>query len=187
MIRQGWLFFVIVDFLVEENEDFVRPVCRLLSAFGETYTCYIIAHFTSPAIIGFLQILLQCTGYPGFFSADEEISDLPLQFWYMLQDTLLDHLLSSSGNNDSQMSNANNINMQPSVSSASLLAPDTTVSSMESLNESSANDADTADNFLSDEARLRVSEVFAELVVVLHRKCLYPPEEEWMRWSSGAF
>jgi hypothetical protein len=35
-------------------------------------------------------MIIQLTGYEGFFPIDQEVSEVPLNFWYVLQETLFD-------------------------------------------------------------------------------------------------
>jgi importin-13 len=42
----------------------------------------------APRTKTFLRLMLGYTGLPGFFSADEEESELCLAFWYLLQESL---------------------------------------------------------------------------------------------------
>lgn len=35
-------------------------------------------------------MVMQLTGYGGYFPVDQEVSEIPLNFWYVLQETLFD-------------------------------------------------------------------------------------------------
>ncbi|KAF8523853.1 ARM repeat-containing protein [Gautieria morchelliformis] len=62
--------------------------CKLLCAIGDHSTLYFAATMAAPRTQTFLRLMLGYTGLPGFFSADEEESELCLAFWYLLQESL---------------------------------------------------------------------------------------------------
>jgi hypothetical protein len=37
-----------------------------------------------------MTMIIQLTGYQGYFPIDQEVSEIPLNFWYVLQETLFD-------------------------------------------------------------------------------------------------
>ncbi|KAJ2743001.1 hypothetical protein GGI20_004078 [Coemansia sp. BCRC 34301] len=66
----------------------------VLVSFGETYTEFILEK-TGDAQLGphantFLQLMLGLTQFPGHHGFSEEVSDQPLNFWYLLQEALAD-------------------------------------------------------------------------------------------------
>jgi len=56
------------------DQDYVTGYCRLLAAFGENYSHYLVSHLEEPPIKELLSTLLQCTNYPGSVPVDQEIS-----------------------------------------------------------------------------------------------------------------
>ncbi|KAG7094032.1 hypothetical protein E1B28_007654 [Marasmius oreades] len=84
----------------------------LITALGDHSTSYIAAHIASPASISplpsagsallresqnktkgqlsqvFLKLLLAYSGFPGYYGVDEDVSEMTLGFWYMLQEAL---------------------------------------------------------------------------------------------------
>lgn len=43
-----------------------------------------------PKMNDLMSMIIQFTGYQGYFPADQEVSEIPLNFWYVLQETLFD-------------------------------------------------------------------------------------------------
>jgi hypothetical protein len=58
--------------------------------FGETFTERISLHMMDPAIMNYLELIMRLTTFPGYFAEEQEISEIPLNFWYVLQETLAD-------------------------------------------------------------------------------------------------
>ncbi|KAL0062877.1 hypothetical protein AAF712_010197 [Marasmius tenuissimus] len=93
-------------------DEVSQSLCKLITALGDHSTSYIAAHMASPASVsllpsagaaliresenktkgqlsqGFLKLLLAYTGFPGYYGADEDVSEMTLGFWYMLQEAL---------------------------------------------------------------------------------------------------
>lgn len=74
----------------EEDEETGKLLAKLLTTFGETYTDYIVTQLAHPHINLLMGMIIQLTGYEGFFPIDQEVSEVPLNFWYVLQETLFD-------------------------------------------------------------------------------------------------
>ncbi len=72
---------------LEGENDTTSLICRLLVAFGESFTIQIGKNIMEPAINTFLDMLLECTQYPGYLPAEQELSDLPLYFWFVLSES----------------------------------------------------------------------------------------------------
>ncbi|KAG9119599.1 hypothetical protein FRC07_005313 [Ceratobasidium sp. 392] len=67
-----------------------HSVCKLVTALGEHSTQHIAGHLTEPRIQAFIKVALGYTGFPGWYGADEEESEMVLPFWYLLEEALLD-------------------------------------------------------------------------------------------------
>ena len=66
-------------------------MCRLLVGIGESFTPYLFSNFTSsPEIQEFFSMILECTNYPGYYPLEQEISPIPLNFWYLITECCLD-------------------------------------------------------------------------------------------------
>ncbi|KAF9073098.1 ARM repeat-containing protein [Rhodocollybia butyracea] len=95
------------------TDEVSYSLCKLLTALGDHSASYIAANIASSAIATllpssipvsvppaelnktkgqlsqtFLRLLLAYTGFPGFYGADEDASEMTLGFWYMLQEAL---------------------------------------------------------------------------------------------------
>ncbi|KAI9488680.1 armadillo-type protein [Zychaea mexicana] len=80
----------LTDCISEEDDETAISLAKLLTGFGETFTDFIASQFASPKISVLLEMIMQLTDFPGHFPADQEVSEVPLNFWYMLQETLFD-------------------------------------------------------------------------------------------------
>ncbi|KAF9269125.1 ARM repeat-containing protein [Marasmius fiardii PR-910] len=93
-------------------DEVSQSLCKLITALGDHSTSYIAAHMASPASVSllpsagstllresqnktkgqlsqvFLKLLLAYTGFPGYYGVDEDVSEMTLGFWYMLQEAL---------------------------------------------------------------------------------------------------
>lgn len=76
--------------LAEEDEETARLLAKLFTTFGETYTDFIATQLSEPNMNWLLSMILQLSGFEGFFPIDQEVSEIPLNFWYILQETLFD-------------------------------------------------------------------------------------------------
>ncbi|KAI8095048.1 armadillo-type protein, partial [Gilbertella persicaria] len=76
--------------IAQEDEETARLLAKLFTTFGETYTDYIVLELARPDIKWFLNMIMQLTGYQGYFPIDQEVSEIPLNFWYIMQETLFD-------------------------------------------------------------------------------------------------
>lgn len=145
-------------------------------------------------------MLLRATNYPGYFGQDEEISDLPLSFWYTLHDTLLDsvHLPSMILPNVT-VTAAAAMSMNESGMYKSIMSMDSSTSglvsvssSIEALPDESAyaqsTDADHSSGIGGErmqQIRSQFERVFLELLPILRRKSVFPSDTEWNHWSAG--
>ncbi|CEG82569.1 hypothetical protein RMATCC62417_16625 [Rhizopus microsporus] len=74
----------------DNDEETARLLAKLFSAYGETYTDYIAKELVDPNIQSLMSMIMRLTGFEGYFPADQEVSEIPLNFWYILQETLHD-------------------------------------------------------------------------------------------------
>lgn len=155
----------------ENDETFLGPYCRLMVAFGETFTSYIVKNFDHPHITGLLDVLLKCTNFPGYYGTDEEISDTVLNFWYNLQETIDDACfpVESSPPLESQMSFDS---LKTNDSNSSLEIPGMTHS------------GSGLDPLSASSVKQKAKGLYLNLTQVLWRKATYPPENELKSWSS---
>lgn len=105
----------IVDSAVQSRftDEVSQSLCKLLTALGDHSASYLAANIASSALITllpssippgvppaelsntkgqlsqtFLRLLLAYTGFPGYYGVDEDVSEMTLGFWYMLQEAL---------------------------------------------------------------------------------------------------
>ncbi|GAA5806530.1 hypothetical protein HPULCUR_012066 [Helicostylum pulchrum] len=76
--------------ITEEDEETGKLLAKLFTGFGETYTDYIATQLAEPKLNDLMSMIIQLTGYQGYFPIDQEVSEIPLNFWYVLQETLFD-------------------------------------------------------------------------------------------------
>ncbi|KAJ1961923.1 hypothetical protein GGI12_002966 [Dipsacomyces acuminosporus] len=94
-LGQPWLSEIIKQCIDEQDSQAALQWSSILVSFGETYTDFIVRNITtqplSEHIATFLQIVLALTQFPGFHAISEDVSDQPLNFWYLLQETMVDY------------------------------------------------------------------------------------------------
>ncbi|KAI8375089.1 armadillo-type protein [Choanephora cucurbitarum] len=76
--------------IAEEDEETARLLAKLFSTFGETYTDFIVMQLARPDVEWLMHMIMQLTGFQGYFPVDQEVSEIPLNFWYIMQETLFD-------------------------------------------------------------------------------------------------
>lgn len=79
--------------IAEEDEETARLIAKLLTTFGETYTDYIVGQLGRPDMYWLMTMILRLTGFEGFFPIDQEVAEIPLNFWYIMQETLFDECI----------------------------------------------------------------------------------------------
>ncbi|KAF5368680.1 hypothetical protein D9757_010224 [Collybiopsis confluens] len=104
-----------VDAAVQSGlmDDVPSSICKLLAALGDHSATYLAVNIASSAVVNFLpssipagipaaqlsltkgqlsqtflRLLLAFTGFPGYYGVDEDVSEMTLGFWYMLQEAL---------------------------------------------------------------------------------------------------
>ncbi|ORY96414.1 armadillo-type protein, partial [Syncephalastrum racemosum] len=74
----------------EEDEDAAQSLARLFTVYGETYTDFIVQQLADPKIAQLMDMVLQLTNFPGQYPVDQEVSEIPLNLWYVFEETLFD-------------------------------------------------------------------------------------------------
>ncbi|KAJ2863755.1 hypothetical protein GGI22_001885, partial [Coemansia erecta] len=104
-VGQPWLSNVLKQCIADRNDQRALQWCSMLVSFGETYTEFMIQNITdlqlSEHVNTFLQIMLALSRFPGYHGIDEDVSDQPLNFWYLLQEALVDFMYESE--NDAEL------------------------------------------------------------------------------------
>ncbi|KAI8890957.1 ARM repeat-containing protein [Backusella circina FSU 941] len=75
----------------DEDDEVGKLLASLFTAFGEAHVEYISQQLPNPNIECLMRMLLQLTGFNGYFPVDQEVSEIPLNFWFELQETLIDN------------------------------------------------------------------------------------------------
>ncbi|KAJ2721252.1 hypothetical protein GGI07_004085 [Coemansia sp. Benny D115] len=95
-LSQPWMAAVLQHSADSGDEQVAVQWGSVLVSFGETYTELIVGGMAdaqlAPQIGALLQMLLALTRFPGCSGLDEGVSDQPLNFWYLLQETLVDYI-----------------------------------------------------------------------------------------------
>ncbi|KAJ1808183.1 hypothetical protein LPJ77_002521 [Coemansia sp. RSA 2523] len=85
----------ILDHSARDSGHDARAWSAVAISFGETYTDFIVSGMAdaglSEHVGAFLQLMVALTRFPGHHGFDEDVSDQPLSFWYLLQEALVDY------------------------------------------------------------------------------------------------
>ncbi|KAI8355967.1 armadillo-type protein [Mortierella sp. GBAus27b] len=148
-----------------ENENTVKGLCQLLSTFGDNFSDWIAANFLRPDIVIYLEMMMGFAGFPGYYAEEETISDLVLNFWYMLQESLSE--LQADGSDDESGQDISQEEDRPvilsTISSASAIGG-LGRQSLQAIKKASAL-------------------VYVRLTEVLRKKLEYPLQSEWLTWA----
>ncbi|KAI9314639.1 armadillo-type protein [Dichotomocladium elegans] len=79
-----------IQCIEDGNDDEGALIAKLVTGFGEAFTDFVAAQLADVKVKLLLDMMMQLTDFPGSFPGDQEVSDIPLNFWYMLQETLFD-------------------------------------------------------------------------------------------------
>lgn len=91
--------------IADDDEETARSLAKLFTNFGETYTDYITKELVNPNVRVLLNMIMRLTGFEGYFPVDQEVSEIPLNFWYILQETLYDESVLPINTNDEWIKN----------------------------------------------------------------------------------
>ncbi|KAJ4473110.1 armadillo-type protein [Lentinula aciculospora] len=135
----------IVDSAVQLGctDEVSYSLCKLLAALGDHSASHLAANIASSALATllpssipasippselnqtkgrlcqtFLRLLLAYTGFPGFYGADEDVSEMTLGFWYMLQEALWNNDFYFPDGEEAQLSQQSEIGDQSGVAKA---------------------------------------------------------------------
>ncbi|KAF9580833.1 hypothetical protein BGW38_002364 [Lunasporangiospora selenospora] len=147
-----------------ESEDIGRRLCQLLSTFGDNFSDWIAGKLLRADIVIYLEMMLSFAGFPGHYAEDETVSDLTLNFWYMLQESLSE--LPTDDGEDSSSPGDDSEDHQVTLSTIS----------------SAANTIGLDRNSLQ---AIKGSSLmmYTRLTEVLRKKLEFPPHHEWIKWT----
>ncbi|KAF8948597.1 hypothetical protein BGZ47_003861 [Haplosporangium gracile] len=146
-----------------ESEDISRSLCQLLSTFGDNFSDWIAAKFLRPDIQVYLEMMMGFAGFPGYYAEDETTSDLTLNFWYMLQESL-----SELSVEDLESGGRESLDEDRQI----ILSTISSASSITGLDKPSLQAIKAAS-----------IHVYIRLTEVLRRKLEYPRQREWLSWT----
>ncbi|KAG0087657.1 hypothetical protein BGZ93_006862 [Podila epicladia] len=147
----------------EENEDVGKNLCQLLSTFGDNFSDWIAGKFMRADIVVYLEMMMGFAGFPGYYAEDETISDLTLNFWYMLQESLSE--LPSDDSGDGEEDDAQDGQQVLSTISAASSTVGLDQQSVQTIKNASVH-------------------VYTRLVDVLRKKLEFPLQSEWLTWTK---
>ncbi|KAI8820459.1 armadillo-type protein [Fimicolochytrium jonesii] len=176
LITTGWLhqqFLKAIEGWLAQTSR----ICRLCVEFGDgLFTCNA-KTMTRPETITFLNMMLQFTAYGGYFGADQEVSELPLEFWALLQEeveTIQDTYEDMSESSGVRFVEPDDLDVPVNLSGVLL-------EGVENTGLSSGSQAKRDQHAAALEA---ARTVFGKLVEILCQKMTFPPEAEWTEWPK---
>ncbi|CAJ0637500.1 4060_t:CDS:10 [Entrophospora sp. SA101] len=147
-MTSDWAKSQITKSINESDEASARNLCRIMTTFGENFTDYIAIHFLREDVIIYLEMML---------------IELPLQFWYLLQESLFD-------------SDVIPIQINKIIEDEE----------ENEFNSSAATKQNLSTNTMGIEQAQKIHEaslvVYQRLIEVLKMKVQYPPDLEWVEW-----
>lgn len=175
-LTTGWCREKFDEAYSQNDEDFCTNICRLLLGFGQTFTGFLIKHILTPEISSMMEMILKCTAYPGFYGVDEENSEQTLDFWYVLQDTLLDCIHTpETSSAEKPFTHAESLSNMSTMSSSS---------SIDLTGEFTMSASASVDVVITLESRQRFIEIYTEVVRIVLQKIQYPSEQVWSTWTN---
>lgn len=149
---------------IDENDEDGASIAKLLTGFCETYIDHVAEQLADPSIRMLLDMIMQLTGFPGTFCVDQEVSDIPLNFWFMLQETLFDNGIVPIRQPVAIVTNG--------VDDAATAATTT-------------HENDPAQRAWLQQCGETAMMVYRQLVVVLKRQSTFPDDATWTSWPKG--
>lgn len=71
--------------IVADSNTISHSVCKLATALGEHSTQYLAGHLTDQRVQALIKVVLGYTGFPGWYGADEDESEVRSDFTYILE------------------------------------------------------------------------------------------------------
>ncbi|KAJ1973922.1 hypothetical protein H4R34_004914 [Dimargaris verticillata] len=170
-VTSNWLQAVMHDLVASRNEDEARPFCKLLVGFAEMFADYLVPHLADPAVLRLVEYLVTISEYPGYFPVDQELSELPLNFWYLLQEAISDWVMENE-------SDGFQLIPADATLSGSVGTPD-------QLPLPSATTVPTSASATTDtckQIRTQSHAIFQRVAQALLRQLVYPSPAEFSQW-----
>ncbi|KAI8065190.1 armadillo-type protein [Gongronella butleri] len=150
----------------EEDESAARVLAKLLTAYAETYADDIALQLANPKIGSLMHMILQLTGFPGYYPVDQTVSEIPLNFWYVLQETLFDHGL---------------IPVRDAATASSTAIPDGDDDI--ALGDASLAAPHAQDALWKQRCGETATGLYRQLVLIIEQKSVYPEDSVWLTWT----
>jgi hypothetical protein len=107
-----------------------------------------------------MDMIMQLTAFRGYYPVDQEISDIPLNFWYVLQETLFDNgIIPVRRHNSALRDGDDDLSLDANTSSEQLLWT----------------------QHCGETAVI----LYQQLVTVIKQKAIFPEDEIWQSWTKG--
>ncbi|KAI9189513.1 hypothetical protein H9P43_000946 [Blastocladiella emersonii ATCC 22665] len=161
-----------------EDEDHVETVARFVAALVESFPTWFVKHLDQPAVLHVaMPLLVHMVAFPGFPGADQEISEIPLQSFFLLQETLScpDQIsfTPSATSPKSGAGGAGDVAMSTNSSTDSLVMPDL------APGDSGGPYAGLPPSILD-----AANTVFTALLEQLVARLAWPTDAEWASWTK---
>ncbi|KAI8616165.1 armadillo-type protein [Chytriomyces sp. MP71] len=91
VLTQGIVYNEFQRCLEEQDAYTAHALCTLLSQVGESFPKYIVKKMGGESLVlRLLEMILRLTAFPGFYGVDEDVSHIPDEFWFELEESLTD-------------------------------------------------------------------------------------------------
>lgn len=156
---------------------------------GETFPNYFVKHLSgsNDTISKYLEMVLAITGLEGAFVGDEEISDVTLEFWNLLVETISTAPYLSIANHSNASEGdlvTDPLTGKPIVLNTGSGGMDSKIVGAKSVNVT----AQAEDARKLEEAELildRAKMIYVQVVKVICRKMEFPDDSEWQTYNNG--
>ncbi|CAO3608182.1 unnamed protein product [Cunninghamella blakesleeana] len=152
------------DCINEDDEEIGKPLAKLFTTFIETFTDFISVQLARYDIKCLMEMVLQLTGFHGYYPVDQEISEIPLNVWYVLQETLYDNgVIPIRYNTDTSTRDGDD---------------DITL-------DASTNDLSASEKRLwLQQCGETAIVLYSQLVTIIKQKAIFPDDNTWSSWAK---
>ncbi|KAJ3042435.1 hypothetical protein HK097_002032, partial [Rhizophlyctis rosea] len=81
VITTGWFAGEFSRVIQEPDQEQAQHMCRLLVGIAEGFGTFVVKNIGRQDVRVLLDMILACTAFEGYYPDDQEVSDIPLQFW----------------------------------------------------------------------------------------------------------
>ncbi|KAI9106250.1 armadillo-type protein [Phlyctochytrium arcticum] len=179
----GWIPAELKRAINEQDEDAARPICRLMVEFGESFYGNLITHIHQEQMRTYLDMMLACTGFPGYFGPEQTLSELPVTFWALFQEELEGTGILQGGSlQDVSSILTHSVTRQPVMfGNGNDMAGAATHLGLDVVNISPGTKLNRNETAA---ITTTAAQVFARLVDIVREKLQFPPEAVWNCWTA---